>query len=33
MEHMIIAKDIKTIFCGQFPTIADAIGGEEPWEI
>jgi thymidylate synthase (FAD) len=33
MEHMIIAKDIKTIFCGQFPTIADAMGGEEPWEI
>lgn len=33
MEHMIIAKDIKTIFCGQFPTIADAMGGDEPWEI
>jgi hypothetical protein len=25
--------NIKTIFCGQFPTIADAMGGDEPWEI
>jgi len=33
MEHMAIAKDIKTIFCGQFPTIAEAMGGEDPWEI
>lgn len=33
MEHMNIAKDVKTIFCGQFPTIAEAMGGEQPWEI
>ena len=33
MEHMAIAKDIKTIFCGQFPTISEAMGGENPWEI
>jgi len=33
MEHMQIAKDIKTIFCGQFPIIAEALGGNEPWEI
>lgn len=33
MEHMAIAKDIKTIFCGQFPTISEAMGGEDPWEI
>jgi len=33
MEHMIIAKDIKTIFCGQFPIIAEAMGGEKEWEI
>ena len=33
MEHMAVAKDIKTIFCGQFPTISEAMGGEDPWEI
>ncbi len=33
MEHMQIAKDIKTIFCGQFPIIAEALGGNDPWEI
>lgn len=33
MEHMSIAKDIKTIFCGQFPIISEAMGGEAPWEI
>ena len=33
MEHMKIAKDIKVMFCGQFPTIAEALGGEDPWEI
>jgi len=33
MEHMKIAKDIKTIFCGQFPTIAEALGEEAEWEI
>ncbi len=33
-EHMVIAKDIKTILCGQLPTIADALGGENvEWEI
>jgi thymidylate synthase (FAD) len=33
-EHMVIAKDIKTILCGQLPTIADALGGEKvEWEI
>ena len=33
MEHMVIAKDIKTIFCGQFPVIAEAMGNEQDWEI
>jgi thymidylate synthase (FAD) len=33
MEHMKIAKDIKVLFCGQFPTIAEALGGEGGWEI
>mgnify|MGYP000247216536 FL=1 len=33
MEHMIIAKDIKTIFCGQFPVISEAMGNEQDWEI
>jgi thymidylate synthase ThyX len=33
MEHMQIAKDAKKIFCGQFPTIAEALGGNDPWEI
>ena len=33
-EHMVIAKDIKTILCGQLPTISDALGGEKvEWEI
>ena len=32
IEHMIIAKDIKTIFCGQFPLIAEAMGDGE-WTI
>jgi thymidylate synthase (FAD) len=34
MEHMKIAKDIKKIFCGQFPNTAEALGGEDQdWEI
>lgn len=34
MEHMKIAKDIKNIFCGQMPNIAEALGGSEsPWEL
>lgn len=34
MEHMSIAKDIKKIFCGQFPTIAEAMGGfSTDWEV
>lgn len=34
MEHMTMAKDIKKIFCGQFPSIAEALGGvEEDWDI
>jgi hypothetical protein len=33
MEHMIIAKDVKTIFCGQFPVIAEAMGNEQDWDI
>jgi len=34
MEHMNIAKDIKKIFAGQLPTIAEALGGAETyWEI
>jgi thymidylate synthase (FAD) len=33
-EHMSIAKDIKTIFCGQLPNIAEALGGADvPWEL
>jgi len=33
-EHMAIAKDIKTIFCGQLPNIAEALGGADvPWEL
>lgn len=33
-EHMLIAKDVKKIFCGQMPIIADALGGEATdWEI
>jgi thymidylate synthase (FAD) len=34
MEHMSIAKDIKQIFCGQFPIIGEAMGGlVQGWEI
>jgi thymidylate synthase (FAD) len=29
MEHMQVAKDIKHIFCGQLPTISEALGGKE----
>lgn len=33
-EHMVLAKDIKKIFCGQLPSIADALGGSDvDWEI
>lgn len=33
-EHMLIAKDVKKIFCGQMPVISDALGGEAAgWEI
>jgi thymidylate synthase (FAD) len=33
-EHMKIAKDIKSIFCGQLPDVAEALGGaESEWEI
>lgn len=31
-EHMDIAKDCKKIFCEQFPTVAEALGGmEKDW--
>ena len=33
MEHMQIAKDAKKIFCGHFPTIAEALGGSNDWVI
>ncbi len=34
LEHMQIAKDTKKIFCGQLPSIAEALGGKEAnWEI
>jgi len=34
MEHMKIAKDTKKIFCGNFPLVAEALGGvEKEWEI
>lgn len=33
MEHMKLAKDIKLIFCGQFPNIAEALGGDIEWNI
>jgi hypothetical protein len=34
MEHMQVAKDIKHIFCGQLPTISEALGGKETdWEV
>jgi len=33
-EHMLIAKDVKKIFCGQMPVISDALGGEAAdWEV
>ena len=31
LEHQSIAKDIKAIFCGQFPVIAEALGPKEEW--
>jgi thymidylate synthase (FAD) len=32
-EHMDIAKDCKKIFCKQFPTVAEALGGlENEWQ-
>jgi len=31
-EHMDIAKECKKIFCEQFPTVAEALGGvEKDW--
>jgi thymidylate synthase (FAD) len=34
LEHMKIAKDVKKIFCGQFPMIAEAMGGVDcDWEV
>jgi thymidylate synthase (FAD) len=33
MEHMKIAKGVKEIFCEEFPSIAEALGGSEPWLI
>lgn len=33
LEHQSIAKDIKTIFCAQFPTIAEALGPKEDWTV
>lgn len=34
MEHMQIARDIKKIFCGQLPAIAESLGGADTdWEI
>ena len=32
-EHQSIAKDIKTIFCGQFPVIAEALGNNQDWTV
>lgn len=32
-EHVEIAKDIKSIFCEQFPSIAEALGGLNDWSI
>lgn len=29
LEHQTIAKDIKTILCGQLPSIAEALGGAD----
>ena len=33
MEHTQIAKEVKEIFCEQLPTIAEAMGGMQEWEI
>ena len=34
MEHMQIAKDVKSIFCGQLPVVAEALGGANTmWDI
>ena len=33
MEHTQIAKEVKEIFCEQLPTIAEAMGGVQEWEI
>ena len=34
LEHQMIAKSCKKIFCEQFPVTADALGGlENDWEI
>lgn len=33
MEHAQIAKEVKEIFCEQLPTIAEAMGGMQEWEI
>lgn len=33
IEHAKIAKEIKAIFCAQFPNIAEALGGKEPWTL
>lgn len=34
MEHVKIAKDVKSIFCEQLPTIAEALGGSnKEWSI
>lgn len=33
-EHILIAKECKKIFCEQFPTISEALGGEQTeWSI
>jgi thymidylate synthase (FAD) len=33
-EHILIAKECKRIFCGQFPTISEALGGfDKDWNI
>jgi thymidylate synthase (FAD) len=34
LEHQMIAKSCKEVFCKQFPVIADALGGlETDWEV
>jgi thymidylate synthase (FAD) len=33
-EHMLIAQSCKSLFCEQFPVIAEALGGyDTPWEL